>query len=314
MKKFILYIILALGIVQLNYSCAPESEIPFLANMRIVADSLLDAPFPDSLNFENRGLELTKEQYYALCSDSIENEKIVSIKKYKDNYLVFFCQKYGGYIDAVLYDKYGKRLDRCAFMGLASHNCRVSKKGRQTRYVEIDTIDINSSLWNIRCQGDDKIVLEGIFFKTDTLKMTYSISDKITKISRTASKEIATPALDIKTFAVSQVDSACERLSVYRLVSFEDEQICSIHAFLGISYFLPYIKYNPQGVLQWIYDHKNERVEECLYHCHRSHHHYSWGFSLDFLRENVLKLKDKKAQDYLLNMKVFKENSESQEK
>lgn len=315
MKKFILYIILVLGITQLNYSCVPESKIPFLANMRIVADSLLDAPFPDSLNFENRGLELTNEQYYALCSDSIENEKIVSIKKYKDNYLVFFCQKYGGWVDAVLYDKYGKRLDRCAFMGLASQNCRVSKKGRQTRYMEIDTIDINSSLWNIGCQGDDKIVLEGVFFKTDTLKMTYSISDKITKIGRTASKEIATPALDIKTFAISQVDSACERLSVYGPLPFKSGCVFwTMAALLGTDYLLPYIKYNPQGVLQWIYDHKNEKVEDCLYYCYEFHQRYSWGFSLDFLRENILKLKDKKAQEYLLNMRVFKENSELQEK
>ena len=104
MKKFILYLILVLGIAQLNYSCTPESEIPFLANMRIVADSLLDAPFPDSLNFENRGIELSKEQYYALTSDSTEGEKIVSIKKYKDNYLVFFCRKYDGGVDAVLYE------------------------------------------------------------------------------------------------------------------------------------------------------------------------------------------------------------------
>ncbi len=313
MKKFILYLILVLGIAQLNYSCTPESEIPFLANMRIVADSLLDAPFPDSLNFENRGIELSKEQYYALTSDSVEGEKIVSIKKYKDNYLVFFCRKYDGGVDAVLYDKYGKRLDRCTFMGWAYRKDRVNR--REVLIEGIDTIRRKSSLWNIRYQGDDKIVLEGIFFKTDTLKMTFSISDKITKISRTASKEIATPALDISTFAVSQVDSACERLSVYRPLPFKGEDVFwTIGGLLGTDYLLPYVKYNPQGVLQWIYDHKNEKVEDCLYYCHKFCHRYCWGFSLDFLRENVLKLKDKKAQEYLLNMRVFKENSELQKK
>ena len=56
MKKVILYIILVLSIAQLNVSCTPKSKIPFLGRMHIVADSLLDAPFPDSLNFENRGL------------------------------------------------------------------------------------------------------------------------------------------------------------------------------------------------------------------------------------------------------------------
>ena len=313
MKKFILYIILVLGIVQLNLSCTPESKIPFLGRMHIVADSLLDVPFPDSLNFENRGIELSKEQYYALTSDSIEEEKIVSIKKYKDNYLVFFCRKYDGGVDAVLYDKYGKRLDRCTFMGWAYRKDRVNR--REVLIEGIDTIRRKSSLWNIRYQGDDKIVLEGIFFKTDTLKMTYSISDKITKIGRTASKEIATPALDIKTFAISQVDSACERLSVYGPLPFKSGCVFwTMAALLGTDYLLPYIKYNPQGVLQWIYDHKNEKVEDCLYYCYEFHQRYSWGFSLDFLRENVLKLKDKKAQEYLLNMRVFKENSELQEK
>ena len=58
MKKFILYIVIVLGITQLNLSCTPESKIPFLGRMHIVADSLLDIPFPDSLNFENRGIEL----------------------------------------------------------------------------------------------------------------------------------------------------------------------------------------------------------------------------------------------------------------
>ena len=182
MKKFILYIILVLSIAQLNVSCTPKSKIPFLGRMHIVADSLLDAPFPDSLNFENRGLELTKEQYYALTSDSIEGEKIVSIKKYKDNYLMFFCRKYDGWIEAVLLAKYGKRLDQSGFFGLASRNCRIAENGRQTMFMGLDTIGINSSLWNIRCQGDDKILLEGVLFKTDTLKMIFSISDKITKI------------------------------------------------------------------------------------------------------------------------------------
>ena len=102
MKKFFLYIMLVLGIAQFNYSCTPESEIPFLANMRIVADSLLDAPFPDSLNFENRGIELSKEQYYALTSDSIEGKRIVAIKQYNDNFLVFFCQN--RWISTILFD------------------------------------------------------------------------------------------------------------------------------------------------------------------------------------------------------------------
>jgi hypothetical protein len=81
-------------------------------------------------------------------------------------------------------------------------------------FMGMDTIGINSSLLNIRCQGDDKILLEGVLFKTDTLKMIFSISDKITKIGRTASKEIATPTLDIITLALSQP----EKLASWQVV------------------------------------------------------------------------------------------------
>ena len=264
MKKFILYLILVLGIAQLNYSCTPESEIPFLANMRIVADSLLDAPFPDSLNFENRGLELTKEQYYALTSDSIEGKRIVAIKQYNDNFLVFFCQN--RWISTILFDKDGKLLDVCDFFGVIPRK-KVSIEVDID--IPIDSFCIDESLWNIKFQGDNNIELEAVFNRIDTIKISYSISDRITKTRRITSKEITTPALDIRTFAVSQVDSVCERLSVYHPMSPQNMDVCwNIRGIYGTYYLLPYIKYNPQGVLQWIYDHKNERLEKCLYYCH----------------------------------------------
>ena len=308
MKKFILYIILVLGITQLNLSCTPESKIPFLGRMHIVADSLLDIPFPDSLNFENRGIELSKEQYYALTSDSIEGKRIVAIKQYNDNFLVFFCQN--RWISTILFDKDGKLLDVCDFFGVIPRK-KVSIEVDID--IPIDSFCVDESLWNIKFQDDNNIELEAVLNRIDTIKMSYSISDRITKTRRIASKEIATPALDIRTFAVSQVDSVCERLSVYHPMS--PSGMCikwTWGGHLGAQYLLPCIKYNPQGILQWIYDYKNERVEKCLYYCHETYHRYSWGFSLDFLRENILKLKDKKAQEYLLNMKVFKENTELQ--
>ena len=308
MKKFILYIILVLGITQLNFSCAPESKIPFLGRMHIVADSLLDIPFQDSLNFENRGIELSKEQYYALTSDSIEGKRIVAIKQYNDNFLVFFC--WSRYVSAILFDKDGKQLDVCPFFGIIP----TKKRGIEFDIdIPIDSFYIDESLWNIKFQGDNNIELEAVFNRIDTIKILYSISDRITKTRRIASKEITTPALDIHTFAVSQVDSVCERLSVYHPISPKNRELCwNIQGVYGTYYLLPYIKYNPQGVLQWIYDHKNERLEKCLYYCHESYHRYCWGFSLNFLRENIFKLKDKKAHEYLLNMKVFKENTELQ--
>ena len=305
MKKFILYIILALGITQLNLSCAPESKIPFLTKMDIYADSLIDAPFPDSLDFRNRGIELSKAQYYALTSDSVEGEKIVAIKKYKENFLVFFCRT--RVISTILFDKDGKLLDVCPFFGLTPRYNEVLIDARNSYYLGMDTIGY-SPLWNVRFQDNNHIVLKGVFHKTDTIKMLYKISDRITKIRRISSKKITTPALDILTFAVSQVDSVCERFSVYFPV-WNGDQEWNQHGLHGSMRLYPYIKYNPQGVLQWIYDHKNERIEKCLYYCHESYHRYCWGFSLDFLRENILKLKDKKAQEYLLNMKVFKAES-----
>ena len=305
MKKFILYIVLVLGITQLNLSCERESEIPFLAKMDIYADSLLDIPFPDSLDFGNHGIELTKEQYYALASDSVEGERIVAIKKYDENFLVFFCRT--KVISTILFDKEGKLLDVFPFFGLTPGYNEVLIDGRNDFYLRMDTIGYSSSpLWNVRLQDNNQIVLKGVFHGTDTIKMLYKISDRITKIRRFSSKEIATPALDILTFAVSQVDSVCERFSVYFPVWTGEVEV-NQHGLHGSMRLYPYIKYNPQGVLQWIYDHKNERVEDCLYFCYYDYSYYTWGFSLDFLRENILKLKDKKAQEYLLNMKVFKE-------
>ena len=309
MKKFILYIVIVLGITQLNLSCTPESKIPFLGRMHIVADSLLDAPFPDSLNFENRGLELTKEQYYALCSDSTEGEKIVSIRKYKDNYLLFFCRKYYGWVDAVLLDKYGKQLDRSGFLGLASRSCRVAENGKQARFENRDSIDMNTSLWNIRCQDDDKFVLEGVLGHIDTLKMTYSISDKITKISRMASKEIATPSLDIMTLALSQPEKACELASSYMYLCRKgDYGSCLNSSRYAYRELYRFVRYNPQVVLQWIYDHReNKKVEKTLFICYEVYSCNNGGISKEFLRDNILKLKDKKAQEYLLNIEVFKD-------
>ena len=318
MKKFILYIILMLGIVQLNYSCAPESEIPFLANMRIVADSLLDAPFPDSLNFENRGIELSKEQYYALTSDSVEGKRIVAIKKYNDNFLVFFSYK-NLEISSILFDKEGKVLDRCTFCGLTPPSSRISEKGPLVIIAWIDSLDLNKSIWDAKYVERNKIELKGIFPNNDTIKVFYSVSDKITMIGKKTSKEIAMSSFDIKFLAVSQADRACELASNYRDVPHKSYGYgCGGYGYkadYAYCELYPFVKYNPQVVLQWIYDHRdNEKIKETLFYCYETYSRYNGGISKEFLRENILKLKDKKAQEYLLNMKVFKENSESQEK
>ena len=315
MKKFILYLILVLGIAQLNYSCVPESEIPFLANMRIVADSLLDAPFPDSLNFENRGIELSKEQYYALTSDSIEGKRIVAIKKYNDNFLVFFLYD-KMWINTILFNKEGKVLDRCEFWGVIPPSCRLADNGRRMFIINFDTLNLNKSIWNARYLDGNKIELVGAFPKNDTIKAIYSISDKITMINKTTSKEVGAYSLNIKLLAVSQVDRACELANDYKHIctSYYGCE-CFRWAFYATFELYPFVRYNPRGVLQWIYKHPDkEKVPETLFRYYDRllsprREEYS-----NFLRENVLKLKDKKAQEYLLNMKVFKENSESQEK
>lgn len=304
MKKFILYIILVLGITQLNLSCAPESKIPFLGRMHIVADSLLDIPFPDSLNFENRGIELSKEQYYALTSDSIEGKRIVAIKQYNDNFLVFFSYK-NLEISSILYDKEGKILDRCTFWGFTPPSCRSS-----VIIAIIDSLDLNESLWYAEYVEKNKIELKGIFPKNDTIKLFYSVSDRITMIGKQTSKEIAMPSYDIRLLAVSQADRACELASNYRDVPYNGTKggfMLGAITDYAYSELYPFVKYNPQVVLQWIYDHRdNEKIKETLFYCYETYSRYNGGISKEFLRENILKLKDKKAQEYLLNMKVFK--------
>ena len=311
MKKFILYIILVLGITQLNLSCAPESKIPFLGRMHIVADSLLDAPFPDSLNFGNRGIELSKEQYYALTSDSIEGKRIVAIKQYNDNFLVFFLFE-KMWISTILFDKDGKVLDRCTFWGLTPPSCRIAENGRKIMISNTDTLDLNESLWYAKYVEKNKIELKGIFPKNDTIKLFYSVSDRITMIGKQTSKEIAMPSYDIRLLAVSQADRACELASNYRDVPYNGNG-CGVYGYkadYAYSELYPFVKCNPQVVLQWIYDHRdNDKIKETLFYCYETYSRYNGGISKEFLRENILKLKGKKAQEYLLNMKVFKEKN-----
>ena len=313
MKKFILYIILVLGITQLNLSCAPDSKIPFLGKMHIVADSLLDIPFPDSLNFGNRGIELSKEQYYALTSDSVEGRRIVAIKKYNENFLVFFLSD-NMWISTILFDKEGKLLDRCTFWGLTPPSCRIAENGRKTIIGNSDTLDLNKSIWNARYLDDNKIELKGAFPKNDTIKAIYSVSDKITMISEITSKEVGAYSLNINLLAISQADRACELAGDYKHICKSPNGCECFHwAFYATYELNPFVRLNPQGVLQWIYKHPdNEKVPETLFRyydhlCSPYREEYS-----NFLRENILKLKDKKAQEYLLNMKVFRENSELQ--
>lgn len=142
MKKSFLYLIIALGLIQLCYSCTPESKIPFLAKMNIYADSLIDEPFPDSLNYTNRGLKLTKEQCYALCSDSLW-QTIVSIKKINDKYLIFF-NEYQTDVRCALFNEQGKIIDWCDFCGaIAPSYCYPKEKGiiRIERHIEADSLD-----------------------------------------------------------------------------------------------------------------------------------------------------------------------------
>ena len=139
--------------------------------MHIVADSLLDIPFPDSLNLLNRGIELSKEQYYALASDSVEGRRIVAIKKYNDNFLVFFCQN--RWISTILFDKDGKLLDVCDFFGVIPRK-KVSIEVDID--IPIDSFCIDESLWNIKFQGDNNIELEDIS-EHDISKENINIED-----------------------------------------------------------------------------------------------------------------------------------------
>ena len=55
---------LVLGIAQLNYSCTPETNPPFLAKLGINADSLMNKPFPKVvLNVDSIGLPLNESEF-----------------------------------------------------------------------------------------------------------------------------------------------------------------------------------------------------------------------------------------------------------
>ena len=81
---------LVLGIAQLNYSCTPETNPPFLAKLGINADSLMNKPFPKVvLNVDSIGLPLNESEFYSLTLDSVHYMRIVSWKKIGNNYIVF---------------------------------------------------------------------------------------------------------------------------------------------------------------------------------------------------------------------------------
>ena len=305
MKKFILYIVFVLGITQLNLSCAPDSKIPFLGRMDIYADSLIDAPFPDSLNYISRGFQLTKEQYYDLCSDSLDNMSIVCIKKVKNNYLLFFA-RYGRDVKCGLFNEQGKIIDWCNdcgwYMGF--------NKSGVTPIVVMDSLRLNNPRWDIEYKGDDRFDIRLIIDGIDTLTWHYSVADKMTLVGRTESREIATPSSDIEALPISQAKDACDQLSVFKKLrpNSSGYYVETLGRSEGGHILIPHIRYNAETVLQWIYDNRtNERMERYIKDaCTNYFDRYPREIPIDFLRKSILKLKDKKAQEYLLNMEVFK--------
>ena len=315
MKKSFLYLIVALGLIQLSYSCTPKSKIPFLAKMNIYADSLIDEPFPDSLNYTNRGLKLTKEQCYALCSDSLWLT-IVSIKKINDKYLIFF-NEYQTDVRCALFNEQGKIIDWCDFCGaIAPSYCYPKEKGiiRIERHIEADSLDCEQTIWNIKYIDNNKFETKVIINDSVTVTRLYSVSDKITLLSKTESKHIDTPAYDIITTPISQAKDICDKLTTYKELRKKSDYGCTVlrRLFEG-NVMINLLKYNAKDALQWIYDHRTNKRMEFYVKDACSHYpgHYDRSLSINFLKSQILQLKDKQAQEYLLKMPVFTDNDDN---
>ena len=73
------------------------------------------------------------------------------------------------------------------------------------------------------------------------------------------------------------------------------------------------LKYNAKDALQWIYDHRTNKRMEFYAKDACSHYpgHYDRSLSINFLKSQILQLKDKQAQEYLLKMPVFTDNDDN---
>ena len=312
MKKFILYIILVLGITQLNLSCAPETNPPFLAKLGIKADSLMDKPFPKYIDYDNVGMALSIPECYKLIADSARKAEIVSWKKIKDNYLVFLGIY--AHMDCYLFDAKGNILDKCEIAHNMRHQVRVLLVSHSDGICcEISENEPKDEVkWKVRYIGENRFETTEIINDTNFVTRLYDVADRISLISRVSPQGIQTPSADITTLPISEAYKACELLSKTRNLHFVYEDVYFYSGFYYRDFRLyPYLMDNPQAVFQWIYEHKEDKTiqDVILKNYIRAKEINNKKLSLDFLRENILKLKDKKAQEYLLNMKVFKNES-----
>ena len=311
MKKSFLYLIIALGLIQLSYSCTPESKIPFLAKMNIYADSLIDEPFPDSLNYTKRGLKLTKELYYTLCSDSFAMS-IVSIKQINNNYLIFFNDRAS--TNCGLFNEQGIIIDLCKICGLKSPDYSPRKDGSCLIRICIDTLYLDQTIWNMKYLDNNKFETTVVINDSVTVTRLYSVSDKITLLSKTESGHIDTPAYDIITTPISQAKDICDKLTTYKELRKKSDYGCeTLGRSFGGNVMIDLLKYNAKDALQWIYDHRTNKRMEFYVKDACSHYpgHYDRSLSINFLKSQILQLKDKQAQEYLLKMPVFTDNDDN---
>lgn len=322
MKKFFLYIMLVLGIAQLNYSCTPETNPPFLAKLGINADSLMNKPFPKVvLNVDSIGLPLNESEFYSLTLDPVHYMRIVSWKKIGNNYIVFFSSIAN--IKCILFDEDGNILDRTG--SIAYDDTRVIRvrlhghgDGMCGCYESTEPEPEVDVIWKLRYVGEDKFETTEIINDTNIVTRLYSVADEITLISRASPNGTLPPSMDINALPMSQAYSACDLLAKTKNLHFDYEDVLSYcTSYFRQNMLYPFIINNPQAVFQWICEHKEDKtVQDAILKCYQRTKELGRPskLTLDFLRENILKLKDKKTQEYLLKMEVFREDSESQEK
>lgn len=292
---------------------------PFLADMSIEADSLMNKALPENYDYlHNNGIKLDAGQSYKLFSDSTSSNRIISWKKIGDNYLVFF-EDIG--LQSFLFDKDGNILDRCKEL---LYNSRVIFA--REYYEDHDAGDSDYygnyhvvTKWKSKYVGEDKFEITQIINDTMIINRLYEVSDKITMISRTSSTGTLTPSMDVITLPFSQTYAACDFLTKYKDLHFIYEDIIANTTFSG-RYSLLYSRVldNPQEVFRWICEHKNDKiVQNLLLKCYLrtkflkvQDEKYYKNYRMpdyEFLHKNILEVKDKANQEYLLNMlKQFK--------
>lgn len=316
MRISVANIILAISIITMANSCKQHSNPPFLSGLGIDADSLTNKTLPNDkdINLACLGIPLSKEQCKKLSLKYDGMQRLISWKKIGNNQLAFYSS--ADVLICILYDKYGKFLDTCT--GVAEYKYEAQGSNLSVLSFEMFTNEGNYVVppvvrWKTQYIGQNKFESTQIINDTSIVTRLYEVTDKITMISRASSTNTPTPSMDINTLPVSQTYAACDLLAKYKDTHYAFEDVVGYTAYKARSFRLYLIfKENPQEVLKWICEHKEDKTIQNLLldnylitkYATLKNKNNKKPAKPDYLlfHDNILKVKNKSDKEYLLKM------------